>query len=195
MNKAIIPILAIVAILALIGSALAMWYDVLKIAVTVNTGDVDVEFDTTTTVSEEEHGKPWVANCTAVVEEIEDEDPDNPFGNNDLDLNITIVNGYPSYWCNVTFTVKNVGTIPVKGPYMMVAGQLVAFPTGAVDMDLDGDKTADINVYYDMSPVQIDEDENATFTISIHIKQDAPEDFTDSFQIRMYFVQWNEAPT
>mgnify|MGYP000156109391 CR=1 FL=1 len=194
-NKSIIPILAVVAILALVGSALAMWYDILKIAVTVNTGEVDVEFGTITATEEPEAEGKEVASCTATLVEVENEGPDD----NDLDLDIIITNAYPSYRCTVEFEVVNTGTIPVYGPYKLQEGlepvpeNLELFPASE-QLDLDGDGDYDVEVTYNMAPVQIDPDGSATFSIEFHILQDADELDTYSMQILMYFIQWNEAP-
>jgi hypothetical protein len=63
-----------------------------------------------------------VGTCYAGKLQIENEDNGNPTDNNDLDLNIMIVNAYPSYNCIVTFEVRNMGTIPVSGPHIATDG-------------------------------------------------------------------------
>ena len=189
--KGLIPVIAGLMMLIVLGSALAMWYDTLKIKATINTGEVDVEFGTVTATEKPEAEGKDVGKCYAKLSQIENEGPDD----NDLDLNITIVNGYPSYNCTVEFEVKNVGTIPVKGPYQGTPpGSLTPFPTTVEDIDLDGDGEADINVKYNMPVTQIDAGKSATFSISIHIKQNITENGTFSYQWLLHFVQWNEAP-
>jgi len=183
-KTALTPILAIVAILAIVGSALAMWYDVLKISVTVNTGEVDVEFSPPS-VKEFEDKK--VASCSAGLTGIEEEGPDD----NDLDLLIKIDNAYPGYRCKVSFDVKNTGTIPVHGPFTDT--ELGIFPMEEY-MDLDGDGDDDVKVTYSLTPVQIHPGYSADFWIEIEVLQDADELDSYSFQIYMYFIQWNEAP-
>mgnify|MGYP000409700020 CR=1 FL=1 len=184
--KGLIPVIAGLMLLIVLGSALAMWYDTLKIKATISTGDVDVKFGKVDSV-ENDHGKD-VANCHVELMEIEDEDSGNPYGDNDLDLNITIENGYPSYWCNVTFTVNNTGTIPVKGPYSNATGTLSPF-SDRETLD-DG-----VEILYELTPTQIDPGKSATFTIKIHILQGAKESYTYNHQVELYFVQWNEAPS
>ena len=185
--KGLIPVITGLMLLVVLGSALAMWYDTLKIKTTISTGDVDVEFGKVNSV-ESDHGKSWVANCYVNLMEITDEDSGNPFGNNDYELNITIENGYPSYWCNVTFTVNNTGTIPVKGPYSNATGTLSPF--------LDRETLDDgVEILYELTPTQIDPGKSATFTIKIHILQGAKESYTYNHQVELYFVQWNEAPS
>jgi hypothetical protein len=102
------------------GSAMAMWSDSLKIKSVINTGNVDVEFGSIST-NDPGYGID-VGTCYANEAGIENEDNGNPTGNDDLDLNITIVNAYPSYNCTVTFEVRNIGTIPVSGPHVTTDG-------------------------------------------------------------------------
>ena len=192
--KGLIPVIAGLMLLVVLGSALAMWYDTLKIQATINTGYVDVEFGELTVTEEPEAEDKDVGKCYASLTQIENEGPDD----NDLDLNITIVNGYPSYNCTVTFEVKNVGTIPVKGPYNGTPpdkNALWPFPSTVQDLDLNGDGNPDVNIMFNMPVTQIDPGKSATFSISIHIKQDMPENSTFTLQYLLHFVQWNEAPT
>jgi len=179
--KGLIPVIAGLMLLVVLGSALAMWYDTLKIQATINTGEVDVEFGTVTPTDEPEAEGKDVGKCYASTLQIGDEGPDD----NDLDLNITIENGYPSYWCNVTFEVKNTGTIPVKGPYSDTDGG--TFTSGTLD--------SGVEILYELEPIQIDPGESANFTIKIHILQGAEENHTYTHQVELYFVQWNEAPS
>lgn len=183
-TKSTIPILAIIAILAIVASALAMWYDMLKIAVTVNTGEVDVEFSPPIV---EEFEEKNVANCTAMLYDVENEGPDD----NDLDLIIGVSNGYPGYRCKITFDVTNVGTIPVHGPFR--GTDLSLFPP-LEQLDIDGDGEADIKITYGLSPVQIHPNNSVYFRIEIEVLQAAKENSNYSFQLYLYFIQWNEAP-
>ena len=190
--KGLIPVIAGLMLLVVLGSALAMWYDTLKIQATIKTGKVDVEFGTPTPTEEPEAGGKDVGQCLASLAQIENEGPGNK---NDADLNITIVNGYPSYNCTVTFEVKNVGTIPVKGPYNRTAPDgLMSYPTTVQDVDLNHDGEPDVNIKFNMPIKQIDAGDSETFSISIHIKQGMPENSTFTLQYLLHFVQWNEAP-
>ena len=62
-----------------------MWYDILKIHATIDTGSVDVEFGEVW--CEEAEGKD-VGSCSVELGEVENEGPDD----NDDDLVITISN-------------------------------------------------------------------------------------------------------
>ena len=117
---------SLIMTLVVMGSAMAMWSDSLKIKSVINTGNVDVEFGSISTNDPEGSNDPGygidVATCYAGKVEIENEDNGNPTGDDDLDLNITIVSSYPSYNCTVTFEVRNTGTIPVRGPHVTTDG-------------------------------------------------------------------------
>jgi len=186
--KGLIPVIVGLMLLVVLGSALAMWYDTLKIKATISTGNVDVEFGPVT-YDESDYDKSWVANCYVNTKDMGvNEDSGNPYGDDDLELNITIENGYPSYWCNVTFTVNNTGTIPVKGPYSNATGTLSQFSNSEI---LDNG----VEILYGLTPTQIDPGDSATFTIKIHILQGAEESHTYTHQVELHFVQWNEAPS
>ncbi len=178
-----LQIAATLILLAVVGSAAALWSDSLKILVTVNTGNVDVEFSPPTTNDPEGNIDPGydknVATCYASLDEIENEDDDNPPGNNDLDLNITIVNAYPSYSCTVIFDVTNVGTIPVKGPHIIEV--INEFGDG-------------VSWMHNMTEVQIDPGQSVWFEIMFHVEQPADENATYTLQLRLMFHQWNEEP-
>ena len=211
MRKAIVFLAAII-ILSILGSALAMWYDILKIRTTVETGEVDVEFDGPIYVQEvsERDGKD-VASCSAEFIEVEDEDLNNPFGNNDLELKITVDNAYPCYICKVnSVNVINTGTIPVK----VSIARIEAYPTGHPDQarvctlmynpdygdyfecDVDGDGDADINLWGCftgfLEDIQLHPGEYKSFTVELHVKQGAEEDSSFTVQIYLMARQWNE---
>ncbi|HWQ16622.1 MAG TPA: hypothetical protein VNL13_02180 [Sulfolobales archaeon] len=182
-EKRLLQAAAALIMLAVIGSAVAMWSDSLKVMVTVKTGDVDVQFSPPTTNDPPGSNDPGytkdVGTCYANLVEIENEDEGNPTGNNDLDLNITIVNGYPSYNCTVTFDVTNVGTIPVKGPHITIVsnnfGNAVSWA-------------------HNMTEVQIDPGQSVWFKISFHVEQAASENAVYTLQLKLMFHQWNEEP-
>jgi hypothetical protein len=179
-ERGVIQAIAAIMMLAIIGSAAALWSDSLKVAITIKTGDVDVEFGTP---SVDDNGidpgyDKDVAKCYANLMEIQNEDNMNPTGNNDLDLNITIVNAYPSYSCNVTFTVINTGTIPVKGPH--------------VTLNIPDEVTCTYNFETERL---IGSGQSETFWIECHVKQSAAENSTYVLELKLMFHQWNEEPS
>jgi len=176
--RTLIPVLLLITVTA---GALAMWSDTLKISATVETGEVDVEFGDYSCIEGDEYGKPWVADCSVTLDEVEDEDPNNPTGNNDLDLIVTISNAYPGYSCVVKFTVVNVGTIPVK---------LLEYRFEGID-----DDALEVLLVIP-EDTQIEPGESSEYELHIEILQEAMESTTYMFQIHLTFAQWNEvSPT
>ena len=207
MKKLTTTAIATLAVLIAVGVAFALWADVLKIHVEVNTGNVDVEFGSFSV--KEYVGFPanggWsfvpegstpeaknVGNCTVTLKEIENEEDTSlgtKAGNNDLDLVITITNGYPGYKCEVTFDVVNKGTIPVKLYFFDQGGnRLTPLPanftiSNAVNCILSGKDGA-----------QVHPDKSETYTLSCVVQQSASEDSQYSTQIYIQARQWNEPP-
>ena len=200
-----IPLLLVVVL----GSALAMWYDTLKIHATINSGDVDVHFGNQVRAAEEDHGKSWVANCSAQLIEISDEDHENPFGNNDIDVKVVIVNGYPSYMCKVQdLQVYNSGTIPVKFLVSSVTAKIADSPRSyecdkkvdeegktIFECDVDHDGDYDVNLwgcFTTLEGFQLEPGNWTSLTFESHIKQGAPESVTIEIQVHIRAIQWNE---
>ncbi|MEM1970669.1 MAG: hypothetical protein QW422_07410 [Sulfolobales archaeon] len=172
-------VLAPVIALAILFSAVAMWYDTLKIHATIETGSVDVEFgDVWCEEVEEAEGKD-VGSCSVKLDEVENE---GPGGKNDLDLNITVVNAYPGYSALACFEVVNSGTIPVVGPYITLPKVLPYW----------------LAVSHGIKPVQIDPGASRTFCFWFSILEDIeggiepPGGYTYAFQVYLDFIQWNE---
>ncbi|MEM2208158.1 MAG: hypothetical protein QXG17_05660 [Sulfolobales archaeon] len=180
--------LALVMAVSILASAVAMWYDTLKIHATIDTGEVDVEFGRVWCEEVDEAEGKDVGSCTVELYEVEEEGPDD----NDLDLVITISNAYPGYSCTIYFTVVNAGTIPVKGPF--TGTDLETFPESE-EFDLNEDGETDIVIYYNLPITQIDPDDSQEFSITIEVLQPSPELSELELQLYLYFVQWNEVPT
>ena len=205
MKKLTTTAIATLAVLIAVGVAFALWADVLKIQIEVNTGNVDVEFGEYSVkeyVGFPASGGGWsfveegndpeakdVGQCTVTLEDIEDEESTSlgtPAGNDDLDLVITITNGYPGYKCEVTFEVKNTGTIPVKLYFFDEDGIRLTLPAtftiqDAVTCTLEGKDGA-----------QVHPDESETYTLSCVVEQSASEYSQYSTQIYIQARQWNE---
>ena len=198
-----LPALLVIIIL---GTAAALWSDNLKIKTEVYTGDVDVEFIGSPQIDDPEVEGKDVGQCMASFEEVEDEDDGNPTGNNDIDLNITITNAYPSYTCKIyNVGVNNTGTVPVKlHSYLIVPPSADCVFNASVfpnqwECDMDGDGDKDINIWGSFISMnnthrQLHPGESTSFTVELHVKQGASENSTMSFQIRILAHQWNEEP-
>jgi len=210
MKKLTTTAIATLAVLIAVGVAFALWADVLKIHVEVNTGNVDVQFgdSSVTEYVGFPDGDGWefveegedpeakdVGDCTVTLTEIEDEETDGPLagestaGDNDLDLVITITNGFPGYRCDVEFEVVNTGSIPVKLYFFDEYGNRLTLPatftfeTDEVTCTLEGEDEA-----------QVHPDESELYTLSCVVEQEADEDSTYDVQIYIQARQWNEPP-
>jgi len=204
MKKLTTTAIATLAVLIAVGVAFALWADVLKIHVEVNTGDVDVQFGSysvTEYVGFPDGSGGWsfvpegsdpeakdVGQCTVALQEVEDEESGSPSsaGDNDLDLVITITNGYPGYKCEVEFNVMNTGSIPVKLYFFDQSGNRLTLPAtftidDAVECTLSGEDGA-----------QVHPDNSATYTLSCVVQQSASEDSQYMTQIYIQARQWNE---
>ena len=195
-----LTVIATALLLTTVAVSFALWADVLKIQLVAYTGNVDVQFGS---YSKKEYvgfpasGGGWsfmeegsdpeakdVGQCTVTLQDIYDEESGSPSsaGDNDLDLVITITNGYPGYKCEVTFEVVNSGSVPVRGP------TYVDPPSPYTD--------GHILVEHDISTaacVQLHPGESQTFTVSVTVLQGAEEQTTYTVQIHLRYDQWNEA--
>ena len=178
-ERNVVQVFGALMLIAILGTAAALWSDNLKIKTEVYTGDVDVEFGPPDVVEPPEFEGKDVGACSAQLIEIEDEDAGNPTGNNDTDLLITLSNAYPSYRCSILINVTNTGSIPVKGPHIL---SNVSNMTGAVD------------VFDNFTEVQIHPGDYAIFNLTLHVLQGASENETYTMQLVLQFHQWNEEP-
>ena len=201
-----LTVIATALLLTTVAISFALWADVLKIQLVAYTGNVDVEFGSYSV--KEYVGFPdgsggWsfvpegsdpeakdVGQCTVALQDIENEENTSlgtSAGNNDLDLNITITNGYPGYNCTVTFEVVNKGTIPVKLYFFdKDYNRLTPLPatftiSNAVECTLSGEDAA-----------LVDPLNSATYTLSCVVQRDASENAQYSTQIYIQARQWNE---
>jgi len=195
-----LTVIATALLLTTVAISFALWADVLKIQLVAYTGNVDVQFGSwsvTEYVGFPDGSGGWsfvpegsdseakdVGQCTVTLQDIYDEESGSPSsaGDNDLDLVITITNGYPGYKCEVTFEVVNSGSVPVRGP------TYVDPPSPYTD--------GHILVEHDISTaacVQLHPGDKQTFTVSVTVLQGAEEQTTYTVQIHLRYDQWNEA--
>jgi len=199
-NTTLYGILALVLLVASMTAAYAMWSETLKINVYANTGEVNVKWSTVSTndegnTTDPNHDKD-VGKCEAVI--VNDTSVSNePFNK----INITITNAYPCYNCTVTATVDNIGTIPVKllsAKIILSNGSEYTLYDAKDDTNKFGQDFNfthyDVVVNRDETEDQIHPGGNATYTISIHVKQPAEENTLYHFAIEFVFAQWNEVP-
>jgi predicted ribosomally synthesized peptide with SipW-like signal peptide len=181
MKKIIGVFAALMVALAMTGVAFAWWTETLTIQGTISTGELDVEF---TNIQSNDSGTSLdpikvdgqrvtsgynVATCVAVGE-------DGPDGDGDLSkITVTITNAYPCYYPQVTFKVKNGGTIPAK-----VASITTTAPP-EVSVVLGGISEGDT----------IAAGASADCTLDIHVTGAAVENSRYTITVTIGFVQFN----
>ena len=106
-----VPVLLMIA-LSILGVAYAHWQDMIRINGIVNTGSLSVGFVDVVCVDKEtkEGLLKDVGNCSCGLDEWFKDPHTNKTGYKKLWVNIT--NGYPSYYCEATFILRNLGTVP-----------------------------------------------------------------------------------
>ena len=186
--------IAVAALLVAVATAFALWADVLKIHIEVNTGNVDIEFGGDPTVTEfsncgsgECEGKD-VGRCTAEFVDTQDEEDTaldagllpgdwNPgSANNDLELKVTLSNAYPGYVCKVdNVYVENTGSVPVKllvkilDQYGNVIDPIWTGDGAYIDIDDDDciDFYLDYSSFFSLDGVQLHPGESQSFSVVV----------------------------
>jgi hypothetical protein len=226
--------LVVVMCLAVVGVGYASWDDYLNINGDINTGNLDVQFsgavsnddgcegvkdpddDGSDPTEAQMAGVPVirtmdVASTTAMVV---DPGVNDPVGTQVTGLlDVTITNGYPSYYATVWYDILNAGSIPVHiaaitldCEYTVVDADPDGNGVDGIDangglvtcepilLDLDGDCLADIMLHLTGVSVcdVIDPGEEVQGDLHIHIEQDAQQGASLTFDIDFDFVNWNE---
>lgn len=209
---------SLVAVLALAGMGLTytLWSETLEVDGTVNTGTLDVSISGDTTekvgvggwvLGEDEIGdipgwelKPAAANCDVQGSFVGTTGPGESGADNTL--TVTVTDAYPSFYCIVTVTVTNDGSVPVHvNEPALVAGSTAGISgvgsldayVGNVDTDGDGDLD-DTGCYAD--DVQLHNGDTASCEIVIHfenadnLNEGSTGVYTFTYEILAH--QWNE---
>ena len=127
-------------------------------------------------------------------------------------LDIVICNAYPSYTANVTFSLKNCGTVPgnvLALTITEIGGSAnitpIVLTSGVMQLvDLDGEGTNDMEItYVPPEDPQVDPcNEKTGYNLLMHFinggteeePQGLPQNATLSFSMELETVQWNFAP-
>ena len=170
--KSTIVVALALLLVAGIGVAYAMWSEVLRVNVYVNTGEVDVKWSDWWTNDTEEKTGLDVTKVYISPEEYDDE-------GDIIKLNVTIDNAYPCYAVEIHLLVDNIGTIPVD----LLGYGITGVNTTALDVQL-------------ILPedTQIDPGGASEYVLIIHVLQGADENSTYTFDVTLTFAQWNEVP-
>lgn len=190
-----IPVIAMI-MLSVAGLAYAHWTDLIKINGIVNTGTLNIGFDHAYCLEKES----WldlpkdVACCDCWLTENVTDVHTNKTGYKKLWINIT--NAYPNYWCNVTFVVRNLGTIPgVFKNFTLTPTPPLAFvatsPTTWEGIDTALNKTVFNMEFIDLIGIQLDPCNKTKAELDIHFKQSAPECHSYEFHIQIDIINWD----
>lgn len=148
------------------GTSYAMWYKVLTINGTVNTGYVDAIFTNVMTRDTEIPEKD-VSNITATL-------------SSDAEtMNITLNNAYPCINYILEFDIMNTGSIPV----IIDNTTMSNYPCC---MDLGGNLTNVIGI-------QLEPNESVHVIMIFHLTNNCDQNVTYTFTVTITAVQWNEA--
>jgi len=203
--------LAIVLALGTLGIGYALWYDVLYIEGTVDTGELDWEFycgsiingdpcdpatidkqcgDNFMNPTAESTGKD--VGCTEVI--CVDSDLDG-----DIDtLEVTLNNTYPGYYVHIAWKVHNNGTIPLKFEKATISSGTTVYEFTAipclVNFDCDGDGDFDIDLDFgDNFGAQLEPCSTLDQSFDVHVRQTADQGETYYFTIALQANQYNES--
>ena len=183
MKAKVFGVMALLAVLASVGLAMAMWTETLRINVYIDTGEVDLDFDAWCEEYPEDEGKD-VGSCEAYVYTLEDGTPK---------VHVELDNLYPSYRFKLFLWMKNVGTIPVKifnYSYTISGDDITSWldcDTNATQVQLDP---------YDVNP----DEQVKVFVWDCHVLQEnaAGEELPENAHMEIHgevvFAQWNEVP-
>lgn len=199
MKKITVLCLALVIVLGATGATFALWSKTLYIDATVNTGEVDAEFDRAFTDDD------YVVNDPDrdLTDPVTGEDPDASGKNVDrkdkdvgncwavIDPNdaqvvhITINNGYPCYYCTAFFDIVNTGSVPVKVNKLSLIGvpSEVTVEWTQIEEGMQLDPAG-----MGPGPWVLEGD------LDMHVEQIAAENATYTFSAEIELVQWNEYP-
>jgi YHS domain-containing protein len=212
--------MAVIVLLGAIGVVNGLWSKNLVINGTVETGDLNADWDCAWTNDDEAQG-PTIGDCAEVFTETElDAGPDpctedvNPtdcvapekdVGHcavTDLDVEpdgpnagqiaqVEITNAYPSYECTVTAVITNTGTIP----FNIIGGNLIIDPANSQGVEPLGATPCGFaaGTQVDSSNVNPLNTEEA-ISCTVHVKQTAEQGWTYYFAIEVCVAQWNENP-
>jgi len=195
MNRTLmLLVVGLVLALASLGVAYGLWSKALTVDGTVNTGDLNADWDLAS--CGELYGWPGpfsqgeflgkdVGSVEAVI------DPDDA-----QILHFTVDNGYPSYVADCEVEYANTGTIPVN-----VVGTTIIPVAGLTNCTLTGVQTKTLTcdqltvVLVDGIGLQLDPGDGLASSVRIHVEQLAKERTTYEFDVGVCLAQWNENPT
>lgn len=215
MKKIGLICLALVLGLGALGVGYAMWDKTLYMDGTVQTGEVDWEFQSYAildkydpinhpTVSDWNIAPGFVGAPYEVGKNVgwcEGELVDGTDGDGDMSqLNLTFYNVYPGYYNSINVYPISTGSVPITFSKAIIQSDYfgpfswTGYPYAQISLDITGDGLDDIEVQWgDSIPTQIHKgDPPPVISFEIHILQTAEQGISGTFTIEMVGVQWNE---
>jgi hypothetical protein len=180
--RLVLLLLVLVIALAGLGAGYALWSTSLTIVTTVNTGNVDIDF--TSATCSDVPGEPDLGNAKDVGYaecNILDTDGD---GASEV-LEITVTDAYPGYQLMVSdITVHGNGNVPVH-----ITDTRLEYVSDPIALAMEGFWTDN-----NMVCTQLHYSDSVSGNLWFHVKQEAAQGATYTFQMVIEAAQWNEAP-
>lgn len=180
-NKIFATFACLMLVLGIVGFSYAHWEKIITLDGTVNTGNVDLKIISVASDDPPgaiDPGKDKDVGTTTIIV-----DPDDY-----QRAKVTITNAYPCYEVYLHFTVRNVGTIPVK-----LQAVVVDAPECITVYGWDGmGEQIDPYDWWTGEPDDYIGDYQSDNSASIHVQQCAEQGATYEFTIEFVYVNWNE---
>jgi hypothetical protein len=175
-------VMGLIIALGTLGIGYGLWSKVLVVHGTVNTGDLNADWDSATTNDPVGTLDPCSAlNPTGCLAPAKDVGSCVITGEGTQTLEVTINNAYPSYECTIDASITNNGTIPFN-----VVGARVTGLDGAPIELLGGDCT------YPEDPQVDPPDGEFPISCTLHVLQSAAQGATYTADVTVCVAQWNE---
>jgi len=195
--------LTLIVVLATAGVAYGLWSQTLIINGTVYTGSVDA----TIQAFEVDQMADFNDYCTPGVYSLGIDCDQDTFLNDDMEaegkdiaecvteqldpytLQVTILQGYPSFNCFVKYGVTNVGSVPIHiyRPDYFYDGVYMGSAINNAELHVNGWPP----ICY-TETTQLEPKEQAFCSLHVHVNQGAAMNATYTFQVKIFARQWNE---
>jgi len=198
-NKKILTLPALVIISLLVsGVGFSHWEKIVTINGTVQTGYLCAKFSLP--ISQDDIGKDWtiaenmdydsirqldkdVGSCSITI------DPEN-----NMVLDVSLDNVYPSYFTEFHYRLSNCGTIPWRIQEVIFnPGNVVITHNAMISLDLNGDNKDDVQIDWGNNFLaQVDKGGTLDMSFGIHVTENAPQGQTLYFTAQIVVWNWNE---
>jgi hypothetical protein len=179
-------VMGLIIALGALGIGYGLWSKVLVVHGTVNTGDLNADWDSASTndpvaaVGEVSLDPCSALNPTGCTAPAKDVGSCVVTGEGTQTLDVTINNAYPSYECTIDASITNTGDIPFN-------------VVGAVVKGLEGQpiELLGSNCTYPLDP-QVDPGKEFPISCTLHVMQAAAQGATYTVDVQVCVAQWNE---